>query len=37
MYSNSTANPRFWSRLYLALLAASAAGYLLGLVNLHVA
>ncbi len=37
MYSNSTSNPRFWSGLYFVLLAASAAGYLLGLVNVHVA
>lgn len=37
MYTNSTPNPRFWQRLFLALLAVSAAGYLLGLVNLHVA
>jgi hypothetical protein len=37
MYSNSTPNPGFWGRLYFALLAISAAGYLLALVNLHVA
>jgi len=37
MYSNTTPNPHFWSALYLALLAVSAAGYLLGLVNVHVA
>ncbi len=33
----TTPNPRLWNALFVALLAVSAAGYLVGLVTVHVA